>query len=410
MNRPILLLLVMISSLVHFPDRGLCKRANARETRDYERNAASNAGADAEIPRKGGKVSRIEYEIQDLGTLGADTGRGILTMPNDINADGQIVGYSLTSDGHQHAFLWEPGKGIRDLGTLGYERSAATCINNYGKIAGYAGDNEFGPHDPDLISPPSYPRTRRLFVGGHDGGIRLVGEVIDKSALNPLHIDSSGDVIGYLYPFVNRDTELFVWSAEKGMSTITIGLPEAVERLQPLGGNSCQQVVGYYVDTENRYAFLWDRANGLTDLSPALGSKYCEAHAINDKGQIIGQSFTRSKRQFSAFMWDKTTGVRELGVLGGHWSSPNGLNNFGTVVGSSKFDGTGGADGARWHAFLWSTSTGMIDLNEALHESSVFLCLESALDINDAGQIIGYGRIKNGQRRGFVMSPVGTEH
>jgi len=197
------------------------------------------------------------------------------------------------------------------------------------------------------------------------------------------------------------------------MSTITIEMPEAVESLQPLGGNSRQQVVGYYVDTEGKYAFLWDRANGLTDLSPTLGSKYCEAHAINDKGQVVGRSFARSKRQDSAFMWDKTTGVRELGVLGGHRSYANGLNNSGTVVGSSDFDGTDGmdgADGARSHAFLWSTSTGMIDLNEALHESSVFLCLESALDINDAGQIIGYGRIKNGQRRGFVMSPAGTGH
>jgi len=90
MNRSILLLLVMISSLVHFPDRGLCKRANAREMRDHGRGAASNAGAGVDGPGKGGKASHIEYEIQDLGTLGADTGRRTLTMPKDINAMGKL--------------------------------------------------------------------------------------------------------------------------------------------------------------------------------------------------------------------------------------------------------------------------------------------------------------------------------
>lgn len=407
MNRFVLFFVVTIGSFARFSYSGLCTRSNVREISDYAHIAASDAGAGVGHPRKASKTSHRRYEIHDLGTLGADTGGPILTVPKDINEKGQVVGYSLTSDGRRHGFVWERGDGIRDLGALGYERSAATCINEDGRIAGYAGDNDFSTDDPEWISVALHPRTRRLFVGDYDGGIRSVGKVMDKCDLLPLHLNNRGDVIGSLYSAVNKHTELFIWAAGKGMQTIS--LPETFEKIIPLGGNSRRQVVGYYVDTEGRHAFIWDKSNGLTDLSQELGSKYCKAHAINDKRQVVGQSFTRSKRQDSAFIWDKTSGVRELGVLGGDRSVAYGLNNCGAVVGSSSIDETCSTDCKKWHAFLWSRSTGMSDLNDGLRKSSLFLCLECAIDINNAGQIIGYGRVRNGQRRGFVMSPTDME-
>ena len=49
----------------------------------------------------------------DLGTLG-----GTYSYANGINNKGQIVGYSLTASGQDHAFLYSGGK-MTDLGTLG---------------------------------------------------------------------------------------------------------------------------------------------------------------------------------------------------------------------------------------------------------------------------------------------------
>ena len=52
--------------------------------------------------------------MQDLGTLG-----GSYSYCLGINARGQVVGESVTAAGETHAFLWEAGTGMQDLGTLG---------------------------------------------------------------------------------------------------------------------------------------------------------------------------------------------------------------------------------------------------------------------------------------------------
>jgi probable HAF family extracellular repeat protein len=64
----------------------------------------------------------------DMGTLG-----GLETQGRDINDAGQVVGWSQTADGQQHAFLWENGTMI-DLAPLAGEFSAAVAINDHGQI------------------------------------------------------------------------------------------------------------------------------------------------------------------------------------------------------------------------------------------------------------------------------------
>jgi probable HAF family extracellular repeat protein len=36
----------------------------------------------------------------------------------EINSRAQVMGWSDTSSGHSHAFLWQSGSGMQDLGTL----------------------------------------------------------------------------------------------------------------------------------------------------------------------------------------------------------------------------------------------------------------------------------------------------
>jgi probable HAF family extracellular repeat protein len=73
------------------------------------------------------------YTVTDLGTLGGSTSFG-----NDINASGQVTGYSyLAGDQAFHAFLWDPATGMRDLGTLGGSNSYGNDINARGQVTGY---------------------------------------------------------------------------------------------------------------------------------------------------------------------------------------------------------------------------------------------------------------------------------
>jgi len=76
------------------------------------------------------------YSITDLGTLG-----GTYSTAMAINGSGQVVGYSNTSSGETHAFLWQSGlnsgKGsMIDLGTLGGSYSCPWAINGSGQIVG----------------------------------------------------------------------------------------------------------------------------------------------------------------------------------------------------------------------------------------------------------------------------------
>ena len=81
--------------------------------------------------------------MQDLGTLG-----GIQSQSDAyaINKRGQVVGESwgASSLGVAHAFLWEAGRGMLDLGTLGGERSEARGINDNGQVVGQAGTSQVG--------------------------------------------------------------------------------------------------------------------------------------------------------------------------------------------------------------------------------------------------------------------------
>jgi probable HAF family extracellular repeat protein len=81
--------------------------------------------------------------MQDLGTLG-----GGQSVARGINARGQVVGHSFTSAFELRAFLWEAGTGMQDLGILGdseIRESDAFGINARGQVVGYSTTaDEFG--------------------------------------------------------------------------------------------------------------------------------------------------------------------------------------------------------------------------------------------------------------------------
>jgi probable HAF family extracellular repeat protein len=107
-------------------------------------------------------------------------------------------------------------------------------------------------------------------------------------------------------------------------------------------------------------AFLWTPQNGMQALPslPSGGAAY--ASAINDSDQIAGQSYGLG--EFSdyslAVIWSGTSTVQSLGTLpGGTQSAAYAINNLGQVTGTSYVN-----SGLANHAFLWTSSAGMLDL------------------------------------------------
>jgi len=90
-------------------------------------------------------------KLQDLGTLGGNSAAW------DVNDSSQVVGYSYTSAGAKHAFLKESGQPMIDLNTLipadsGWTIRDAKAINNEGQIAA-TGDKEGVGQHALLLSP-----------------------------------------------------------------------------------------------------------------------------------------------------------------------------------------------------------------------------------------------------------------
>ena len=134
---------------------------------------------------------------------------------------------------------------------------------------------------------------------------------------------------------------------------------------------------GYYFATARRWshAFLYTPSSGVIDLG-TLGGDYSVGQAINASDEITGYSAMVGDAAVHAFLYTPSGGIKDLGTLGGDNSWGLGINANGEVVGYSTLPGS-----TTTHAFLYSGGT-MKDLGVLGRGSSM------ALAINDSGQMI----------------------
>jgi probable HAF family extracellular repeat protein len=142
-----------------------------------------------------------------------------------------------------------------------------------------------------------------------------------------------------------------------------------------------------FVATGSTFTELSILAGGDPELSSA-------AMAIDNSGQVVGMSPASGFVQH-AVLWSAQGAIQDLGTLGGSNSLAIDINDAGQVIGSSQIAGD-----AATHYFLWSATDGMIDLNTLIGVS-----VTSAVEINAAGQIIGTYVASGGQSHAFLYTP-----
>jgi probable HAF family extracellular repeat protein len=176
--------------------------------------------------------------------------------------------------------------------------------------------------------------------------------------------------------------------------------------------NDSDVAVGLNSDSVTGFAFaaLW--ANG--QIRAICGNVESEANGINNLGQVVGWLFTGTADR--AFVFAQNT-LSELGTLPtGQNSVAYAINSSGQIVGNSDVIAsievlTNSFTGQIYyqtnyedHAFL-SEAGVMTDLNELMPCDSGW-DLNFANDINERGQIVGYGTV-DGNYHAYVLTPIG---
>jgi len=268
----------------------------------------------------------------DMGTLG-----GLGATAADINSSGLVVGMADIAPGvgsPSHAFSWT-ASGMTDLGTLGGTSSWAEGINQLGQVVGGS-----------RIAPEDSPHPA---FWGLDGSILDLGllPLPDQCCGAARGIDATGHVVGY--------------------STSVFAQPRAVR---------------------------WTVVNGVVtdmrNLGVLPGGCCSDAFGINDGGRIVGVSKINGPIVAHAFVWeDKGQGgtMTDLGVLpGGTSSEARAINTGGLIVGSSWTTTQAPGDP---HGVIWRNQT-VCDLNDLVSDPQGWTMV-GAMDIDDAGQIVGFG-------------------
>lgn len=280
---------------------------------------------------------------------------------------------------------------------------APSNLNNHGDVIGNAGGI------PAIWQGSRVTRIPAL-AGHHAYGINNRGDVVGSSPNGPFVYTPAG--IRYLtiqQPWndfsratgINDAREVIGWGhAPVGESArgFVVGRGPT-ELIATFGGewsyafsiNRAGYVVGYAQGPSptNPFgpaqAFLYK--HGVSRNLGTLGGRESRAWDINDVGQIVGYaelprppgSGEFDYSDFHAFLYQRGR-MRDLGTLGGGYSSANAISRDGVVVGESTLAGEERV------AFVYAGGR-MTDLNTRVSLPSGWK-LANAIDINDSNQIL----------------------
>jgi probable HAF family extracellular repeat protein len=161
--------------------------------------------------------------------------------------------------------------------------------------------------------------------------------------------------------------------------------------------NASGQVVGSSMDAAGHFRAVWFQAHAAAADLGTLGGVESIAYDINDAGVIVG--YAKLANGFShAFSYANGV-MTDLDPLNAtKQSNANAINASGQIVGYVNRTGQ--------HAALFENGQ-IIDLNDMVDlVSGGFVSLTYALDINDLGQIVGYGETMGRQTHAFLLTPV----
>lgn len=354
------------------------------------------------------------YKLVDMGTLGGPQSYVFVfdQLGKQLNNHGVVAGWADTagpdpypnscfnSDCYvSHAYRWQNGV-KKDLGTLGGGSSEVASISDSGLIVGDGENGDIDPLVPNLpqIHGEIWENGKLVDLGSLPGGgyevllsgVNNRGQAVG-AAFNT--VSDANAMPSYFYPnSYPYQSRAFLWQEGVMLDLGTLGTGTDA---QAAFINDRGQVAGYsYISSSPSAAcigeigfalatgaFIWDRESGMKDLGN-FGGTCTVTYGLNNRGQVIGVSYMTGDEASRAFVWEHSTGLTDLGALQGNRSVALAINEKGEIVGGANL-----ADGVTYHAVLWKKEGERwrkTDLGALRGTNCGF-----ATSINASGQIIG---------------------
>lgn len=327
------------------------------------------------------EAAPLRYKIINLGAPAVEAGSYPRSQASALNAQGMAVGTGNFRNSSV-ALSGEAKLGFAPLPALtSFVYSVAKGINSPGVIVGSV-ERERGE------------KSRGFYLGA------------DLAFVDPL----AGDEFSSL-SFVNDAGEALGVSGEAGVihaiyTNPALGL-KAQALANPEGSAKCRAraISGdlIYGDCESErredFPVAWKLGEPAVALGLPENSFGAKIHGANGRGLAVGSAVVNGLAVPA--QWAPGEGPRLLAVAeGDNYGEALGVNDAGTVVGYSS-DQT--RDTFRAVVFARGKAVDLRSLVKGKHD---FASLDRALDVNAAGVIAGYGTLKTGGIRGFLLLPL----
>jgi probable HAF family extracellular repeat protein len=284
-------------------------------------------------------------QAADLGTLGGNEsyatgvndrgqviGSALNAVPDPYSFFGEFyVPGGASNTTQTRAFLWQNNT-MTDIGTLGGPDAEAFGINRRGQIAGDAYTN-------DVPSPLGYP-TDYPFLWTPGKGMKNLGTLGGDSINTVSGLNDKGEVIGSMYLKGDTKNHPYLWDGRQLLDLRTFGGPDGdAESINDAG-----EVVGWGKTTKPcpqneglmSAAFLW-KNDHKTKIGTVPGTVRSDANSINSKSQVVGSQRNCDASFVTGYLWqhgataDLNTLIPPSSAL--HVYAPIEINDRGVVAG-----------------------------------------------------------------------------